>query len=92
MPAADSVIIRTAADGALRVRRGCFSDGWEESIWELLFLISPGRELWSGGHTPDWAAKEAGGLPPYVAQVCRFEGRSTQPEVGAELYTRASDH
>lgn len=39
---------QTAADGALRVRRGCFSDGWEESIWELLFLISPGRELWSG--------------------------------------------
>lgn len=35
------------------------------------------------GDTPDWAAKEAGGhrlaggLSPYVAQVCRFEDRSS---------------
>lgn len=67
----------------MRVRRDCFSDDWEESILELLFFISPGRVSWSGGQTPDWAAKEAGGhrlageLPPYVAQVCRFEDRSS---------------
>lgn len=81
----------------MRLRRDCFSDDWEESVSELLFFISPGRELWSGGQTRlgckgGWRAPTGRRAAAVRGPSVSIRGQVQPNRKLVQLYTRASDH